>query len=463
MIDELDLTELEEAYAGTGSEAHRPDLLLKAVILELLEGRLSPAQWCRDIRENLALQWLTLGLRPSRTALYNFRDRVGHVLLRLNAQVMQRAQQEGRLDGRHTMQDGTAVRACASRHRLMNAATLDRRLSALRESVSQDQAGTPFSPPPTKWMARTLAGRLEQWRRYQNAREILEQRLSLNAARRADRRLPEKRVVISVSDPEAVLGRDKEKVFGPIYTAQFVVEFSSQLIVAYDVAPQATDSGTLPGLLDRTCDVLGKYPDRHTVDAGYVSLLDLQESSRRGVELIGPLQENDWTEKKRRQNPPKLPGKEAFTWLPNEQTYVCPQGHSLQYDKSDHVRRRDDQRLLQMQYRCPPEHCRSCPIRLRCCRNPQTGRTVKRLVGEELLDEHRRRMQTPEAQELRRLRGSLIERAFGDAKAHRNLRRFHGRGCHRARAETGLVILAINLLILKRLRSAKPNPNADTR
>ena len=461
MIDELDLTELQEAYAGTGSEAHRPDLLLKAVILELLEGRLSPAQWRRDFRDNLAMQWLGLGIQPSRTALYNFRDRVGHVLFRLHTQIVQRADREGYLDGRHTVQDGTVFRGCASRHRLMNVGTLDRRLSALRESVVLDQAGTTV-PPSGQWMARTPKGRSEQLRRYQYAREILEQRLARNAARRADRRLPEKHIVISGSDPEAALGRDKEKVFCPCYTAQFVVDSSSQLIVAYDVAAQATDTGTLPGLLDRTRDVLGKYPDRHVVDAGYVSLLDLQESSRRGVELIGPLQENDWTEKKRRQNPPQFLGKEAFVWLPDEQTYVCPQGHRLKYYQRYHVRRRDDQTLLQMQYRCPPEHCRNCPIHLQCCRNPQAGRTVKRFADEELLDEHRRRMQTPEAQELRRLRGSLIERPFGDVKAHRNFRRLHGRGLHRARAETGLVILAINLLILKRLRCNKPNSKADS-
>jgi len=407
------------------------------------------------------VQWLALGIRPSRTALYDFRDRLGPVLPGLHAQVIRRAQQEGYLDGVRSVQDGTTIRACASRHRLMNSTTLDRRLLALQECIAQDEAGIVVEPTG-KWMGRTPGGRREQLQRYQRAREILDQRLVRNAARPADRRLPEKQVVISGSDPEAALGRDKEKVFCPCYTSQFVVESQSQLVVAYDVAAQATDAGTLPGMLDLTRDVLGKYPDQHVADAGYVSLLDLQECSRRQVELIGPIQENDWTHKKRQQNPPKLLGKEAFVWLPEEQTYVCPQGHRMRYCQRYRVTRRDDQTLVQLQFRCPPEHCQSCPIRMQCCRNPQSGRTLKRFEGEELLDEHRRRMQTPEAEKLRRLRGCLIELPFADAKSHRNLRRFHGRGLSRAQTETGLVVLATNLMKLNRLRSIRRKSNPDS-
>jgi SRSO17 transposase len=67
-------------------------------------------------------------------------------------------------------------------------------------------------------------------------------------------------------------------------------------------------------------------------------------------------------------------------------------------------------------------------------------------------------MATPEAKELRKLRGQVIERSFGDAKQHRNLRKLHGRGLHRAKAEVGLVVLAQNALMLHRLREKAGNP-----
>jgi hypothetical protein len=51
----------------------------------------------------------------------------------------------------------------------------------------------------------------------------------------------------------------------------------------------------------------------------------------------------------------------------------------------------------------------------------------------------------------------VIERYFGDAKEHRNLRRLHGNGLARAKAEVGLLVLAQTALMLARLRKSAAN------
>lgn len=113
--------------------------------------------------------------------------------------------------------------------------------------------------------------------------------------------------------------------------------------------------------------------------------------------------------------------------------------------------------VTQHRYHCPAEHCRGCPLRERCVQNPQKGRTVKRLEGEELIEAHKEYMKTDEAKAANRLRGSVIERCFGDAKKHRDLRCLHGRGLNRAKAEVGLVILVQTALTLARLRKNAVN------
>ena len=70
-------------------------------------------------------------------------------------------------------------------------------------------------------------------------------------------------------------------------------------------------------------------------------------------------------------------------------------------------------------------------------------------------------MKTEEAKAANRLRGSVIERCFGDAKQHRDLRRLHGRGLKRAKAEIGLVILVQTALTLARLRENAANPREN--
>ena len=86
-----------------------------------------------------------------------------------------------------------------------------------------------------------------------------------------------------------------------------------------------------------------------------------------------------------------------------------------------------------------------------CLRPGSSCRTIKRLEGQELVDTQREKMADPDVQARYALRGQSVELGFADAKTHRGLARFHGRGLQHARTETGLLVLAQNLLRLDRL------------
>jgi transposase len=450
-VDGLDRTALEASYAGVGSPATDPKLMLKVALYEILEGRLSPSQWHRDLRDSNALRWLAQGIQPSRSALYAFRDRMCEPVFTLHAEAIRQAMAEKLTAADHGVLDGTAIRAYASRHHLIGEERLGKRLAELDLAVAQDAAGQSIKSPPG-WMAVSAAGRQRQREEYRQASTILAARLAKNQGRPKDKRLPSKQVKVSPTDPGAPLGRDKEKVYCPLYTAEFVVAPESLLILSFDVFAQATDAGTLAPMLDRTREVTGRKLDQIDADAGYASLLDLQSCQERDVRLVAPVQENDFTERKRAKAKDAGIGKDQFQWLPEEQTYACPMGHRLNYKGRERKPRCNDQEVIEHRFHCPAEHCRNCPLNERCVRDPARGRTVKRLEGEELLEAHKQWMNTPEAKEARRLRGSVIERAFADAKEHRKLRRLHGRGLKRAKAEVGLLVLAQTALMLARLR-----------
>lgn len=456
-VDGLDPTVLEETYLGVGSPAHAPDLMLKIVLYEYVEGRLSPNQWHRDLKTSDALRWLGQGIRPSRSAFYAFRDRMADPVFALHADALRQAMEEGLTSTDRGVLDGTSIRARASRHHLLNEEKIKKRVEELSAATARDDAGQPLDSQPT-WMATTPAGRQRQLEKYKRAAAELAARLEKNEKRPKDKRLPSKHVRINPNDPEAPLGRDKEKVFCPFYTAEFVVAPESLLILSFDVFAQTTDAGTLAPMLDRTVEVTGRMLDQISTDAGYASLLDLQACQERGVQLVAPVNENDFTERKRAESAKATIGKDQFQWLPEEQTYACPMGHRMTHKGRERKPRRDDQEVIQHRFHCPAEHCRACPLRDRCVRDPEKGRTVKRLEGEELIEAHKQWMDTPEAKAFRRLRGSVIERYFGDAKEHRNLRRLHGNGLARAKAEVGLLVLAQTALMLARLRRQAATP-----
>jgi transposase len=478
IVECLDLRELYGLYQGTGSAPYDPKLLLAAVLYEMRTGRPSPAQWYDHACLYTPVRWLLRGYQPSRSCWYAFRDRIAPLLLSLNAQILTRAIAAELTPASRGAGDGTSVAANASRHRLLNEANLHKRLQQLDRAIAADSApdagvavpgaGTlpaatavaavaaaatpagvadaavPAAAVPTAvpgWMAQRPAGRKSQRQRYHQAQQQLAQRLARNRAKVPAKQTAPARLVISTSDPEAALGLDKEKVFRPLYNVQVVDDLDSPFILGYEVFAQPNDAGLLAPLLQRVRVLTGRALDAILTDMGYVGGADLQAAATAGVTVYAPLPKEDPKAK-------QLP-KSAFTWLPEAQTYQCPQGHRLHLEAKGQSRRSGPERLEVQRYRCPPVHCAACPLQQQCAKNPQTGRTVSRSEYEEEVEALRQRLASAEAKVLYKLRKQTVELVNADWKEHRRLRRFSSRGLTRVRCQVGLLVLAHNLLTLR--------------
>jgi Transposase DDE domain len=425
------------------------------VIYEMHSKRPSPAQWLEDAHENEPLRWLLFGLEPSRACWYDFRDRLAPFWEDWNAQVLQQAVAEGMTTAQRAALDSTSVAANASRRKLLNEERLRKRQQVIDEQLRIVQRGQPVADEPPGWLAKTEAGLHEQKQRYAHAAEVMHERQLANARRRSAKRKSSDKVLISPADPEAALARDKEEVFRPLYSAQFVRDLDSPLILAHDVLAQNNDNGVLAQLVERLMDNVGVKPKELLVDSGYVSIQHLEFCHLAGITLYGPCQENDFTvanDKKPQSNQFTDLPKSAFTWLEEAQTYQCPEGHRLEFTNRKTQQRTDHTIQLSL-YTCAPEHCQACPRQSACTRAPEKGRTVSRMENEELLDELRKRMRTEKAKELYKLRCRTVEQSFADLKEHRGIRRFHGRGLARVRAEIDSLVLTHNILQVVKYRS----------
>lgn len=455
-VEGLNLEEVFASYQGRGTAPWSPVLLLKMVLYEMHQGKPSPAEWFRDSRESDTLKWLGRGLQPSRTCLYDFRDRLGPLLDGLNAQVLESAVREGHASGRRAAVDGTTVAAAASRHKLVKSRTLQKRIEQLDRAIDADQTATPedagcAAAQTPGWMANQPHTRRQQREQYGQAQRRIEQLQRQNSQRRACKRQDPEKIVVSLSDPESACGRDKQKVFRPLYGVQLLTDLDSPFILGYGVFAQATDSGTLEPMLERTAQLSGRKPDTLLGDATYAALPDLEACERHSVTLYAPVGENDYTQKRQKQPATnqftQLP-KTEFTWLPDEGTYRCPQGHRLAFEARYQRPRAGDANVTSSRFRCPAEHCRTCPLQSQCTTTPKRGRSVSRMDNEELIEALRERMQTNEAKTLYRLRSQTVELAYADMKTHRGLSRLRGRGLKRAKAQVGLFVLTHNLLAL---------------
>jgi hypothetical protein len=269
-------------------------------------------------------------------------------------------------------------------------------------------------------------------------------------------------VTICPSEPEAALGRDKSKVFRPLYDTQVVQDVEGPFVLGYGVYATSTDAGLLPPMLERTRALTGRDLEEVLVDGMYARLLDVRYCAARGVRLYAPLPAPGPAGPAEGQDKGGPVGKEQFTWLAPEHTYRCPRGHLLRLERRCREGRRDGDEVMVEQYRCPAEHCRACPLASRCTTRPEKGRTVKRMEGQELLDEVGERAQSPEGKRRYRKRCQTVELRHADFRAHRGLDRFPSYGLRRARGLIGLLVLAHNGLALREARDAKKANDRET-
>ena len=431
--------------------------MLKMVVYQYLRGNQSPATWYDEAKLNKAMQWLGRGYEPARRTWYDFRDRAGKFVERVHHQIIHRALDEGILDPSVGVQDGTAVAACASRHRMVNRPTLEKRTEQLEAIID----GSCNEEVP-KWVPPTDSGKQDLADRMQQASEVLAKRIEQNANRPSGKRKDPDKIQVSLSDPPAPLGRDKLNVFRPLYTVQYVVAPQSHLIMAYCCERSVTDVGTLAPMIDKTQEVVNGRLRVMLADAAYCSIIDLQDCLARNIELLAPVQSNSFTESKKKKTEPRQFSREEFRWDDSEQCYFCPQGQRLDYKGRCRKSRHSGRTLWESRYRCSPEHCGKCPLASQCLREGASARTIKRLEGQDLLAAQREKMASEEVQSRYRLRGQTVELAYADSKGNRKLTGFHGRGPDRARTETGLMVIAQNLRRLDRLEQDLLNPDKTT-
>jgi hypothetical protein len=531
-VDRLSLAELVASFKGKGSAAHRPDLMLKAVLFFLHYRRLhSPAAWFLECFDSRVAAWLLRGLRPCRARWYAFRQRCSALIDALNRQLLRLAMAEDLLDVDVAIFDGTFLAANSSRHVLLNHDNLRRRIEQLQLAMAADQdatkaakpqgqgdAGSPPAQAPAGatglaagpgpleptlrvadvtdqpvvagaldqtacaavaqakgpvpsaeqataasaamalaaaktpgWMAKTPRGRKHQHEHYQKAAKELCKRLVHNSKRRKEDRKAQEQVRISLGDPEATLGVDKEKVYRPLYNAQLVSGLKTDFCLGYDVYSSTQDALTFKPMLDRVEYFTGKKVNRAMVDAGYTTGANLRQAEKERVELIAPYQENDYSKKKAAKKGKKQIGKSEFKWDKDKQTYICPQGKELKYLRTQTKQRGEIQEKHQ-QYRCPGEYCQACDRHKECTKNAKAGRMVVRGEYEEEVLRHQARMSSEAAKTLYRKRKEQIERRIADSKEHRGLRKLSRRGQDGARTQLGLTVLAGNIAVYDKLQ-----------
>ncbi len=135
VIEQLDLSELTRQYAGRGSAAHHPAVLLGLLIYGYANGVHSSRKLERATYDSVAFRYVAANTHPDHDTLATFRRRFLKEVEALFVQVLVLAREMKLLKLGHIALDGTKIDANASKHRALSWGHAQKIEAQLRQEV----------------------------------------------------------------------------------------------------------------------------------------------------------------------------------------------------------------------------------------------------------------------------------------------------------------------------------------
>ena len=317
MAQEYDLSRLYGYIDAIEGEAGRPaidPLILVALWLyATTDGVGSARELARLCEEHIAYQWILGGVSINYHTLADFRVNYESELDEILTENVAALMSEGIVSLDRTAQDGIRVRASAGSGSFRRQARLEtflieaeKEVKALKEMGENDKEG--FN------QRRLSAQKRASEERVVRVKKALEEvkKVKETKARSHKSKDKQKEARCSTTDPEARIMKMADGGFRAAYNGQFSVDVGSGIVVGVDAVNQV-DQGQMIPMLDQIDRRYHRLPKEHLVDGGFVTNSDMEEASKRNIQIYAPLIEED-PEKSNPHQPYKLETPIAKAW-----------------------------------------------------------------------------------------------------------------------------------------------------
>ncbi len=305
VVSQLDLWTLENAYAGRGSDAYPPGMLLALLFYGYATGVFSSRKLEAATYDSVAFRYITANTHPDHDTIANFRKRFLEELKPLFAQILVIAHRMGVLKLGKISLDGTKVKANASKHKALSwehACRLEKQINAevetlLRKAEEADREDLPDGMSIPEELARrkerlkSIAKAKKEIQRraaerYAKEKEIYEKKMAKRKVKeQASGKKPRGREPkppepgpgkgdqVNLTDEDSRIMPTPGGSFEQAYNAQAGVDMDSMLIVENHITQQPNDKQEIKPTLENLATLpsrLGNI-DALTADTGYFS------------------------------------------------------------------------------------------------------------------------------------------------------------------------------------------------
>lgn len=361
IVERLDLSPLEGAYASRGSDAHHPAVLLGLLIYGYITGVYSSRAIERATHDSVAFRYIAANTHPDHDTINSFRGRFLKEIAALFVQVLEIAAEMKLLNFGTISVDGTKIKANASRHSALSYG----HAKALRERLVQevaelmrraevaeaipDQVSLPEEIERRQTRVAALDQAIAKIEAQAQERDATEQaEFEAKQARREALRAegkkprgpepkppqagPREADQLNLTDEESRIMPSAGGGFDPAYNAQAAVDAESMLIVGRALTQASNDKEQVEPMIAELQRLPQSVGSAQTLlgDAGYFSQANVERCGQAGIEpLIAMGREpHHWPLEQRLSEPPPAPPADADAITTMKHTLATPEGRS---------------------------------------------------------------------------------------------------------------------------------------
>lgn len=475
IVEEMDLTDLYQAYSLSGrNSAVPPRIMLKVMLYAYMERIYSSRKIEKACRRDINFKWLLEGYPvPDHNTICRFRkERLVFCMENIFVQFIELIFKYKEVAFENLFIDGTKIEANANKYTFVWKKTADKNHNRLLEKMQVFASelnvmyGTSFEEVTTAESLRKLQRYVQKkidtekigfvfgkgkrktdlQRQYESLSEMLEKKEMYEKYST----LFDGRNNFCKTDTDATFLHMKDDhmrnaQLKPGYNMQIAVE--GGYVIACDAYPNANDLGTLKPFLKKIKRMYNRTIPNITCDAGYESEENYAYlESCKQTAYIKPAMYDKWKKRSFKKDISKV---ENMDYDEAGDFYTCSQGRKLNFKGISKSKRRNSDYESELSiYEC--ESCEGCPVKGKCTRaagNRQIriSKNFKRLRENSLSN-----ITSEKGIKLRINRSIQAEGAFGAMKEDMEFRRFLTRGTENIMVEYQLLCLGFNINKLHR-------------
>ncbi|MCJ7694356.1 MAG: IS1182 family transposase [Anaerolineaceae bacterium] len=407
-------------FVENGRPAYHPADLLKLYIYGYLNKVRSARDLEKESKRNIEVMWLLNRLSPDHNTISNFRRDNSKAINKVFRETVRIAKYFNLIGGTLLAGDSTKLRAQNSKKNNFNQGKIDRHLAYIECKLAEYNKALAENDGDNKKKAEQ---EIEKHTRRKDDYKKLEQQLKETGEAQ-----------VSTSDPDSRQMIIRNNITEVAYNVQTTVDAKYNIPIDYKVTNH-NDKKAMGNMLQRAKSILHTNEFTALYDKGYHTGSEFDMADKLGINVMVAIPGKSTSS----QAPDPAYNVENFIYNEKDNTYTCPQGHTLTTNGTWH---KSDSGSRFQQYKT--RNCKACPVRERCTKARQNGKIVQRRKFADNIEANRQRIENNKS--IYKKCQAIVEHPYGTIKRQWGFSYIMTKKyIHRANADVGFMMTAYNL------------------